>query len=82
MNRRHKWLSVALCILCALMLMLPEVVDAALEKPTINEGDYWNYEMSGEYGTWSFEGTVHDKITGETTIIVDGQSYEVWGIQQ
>jgi hypothetical protein len=46
--------------------------------PTIHEGNYWNYEMSGEYGTWSFEGTVHDKITGETTIIVDGQSYEVW----
>lgn len=78
MNKKIKWLSIAICVLCTSMLIFSGFADAALEMPTIHEGDYWNYELSGGYGTWSYQGTAHNEMIGDTTITVNGESYEVW----
>ncbi len=74
----YKNIGWAICVVCASVLIFSGFAEAALEKPTVSEGDYWNYELSGEYGTWSYQGTAHDEIRGETTITVNGERYEVW----
>lgn len=78
MSEKIRWLSIAICVLCTPILIFSGFAEASLEMPTLHEGDYWNYDMSGEYGTWSFQGTSHDEIVKETTITVEGESYDVW----
>ncbi len=74
----YKNIGWAICVLSVSVLIFSGFADAALEELTISEGDYWNYELSAEYGTWSYQGTAHDEIIGETTITVNEESYEVW----
>jgi len=78
MKNKMKWIGIGIFAICASILVSSTFAEAALEEPAIHEGDYWNHDVAGGYGEWTYQGTSHDEVVGETTITIEGESYYVW----
>jgi len=78
MRGKLRWISIGIFVICTSILIFSGFAEAALEKPTMHEGDYGNYNMTGGQGTGSYQRTMHSEIVGETTIMIEGASYDVW----